>query len=170
MQLVHKTRKNYKGATCNICGVQITTGSKRGFCRICRPKHSMPQRAIELIRVSKLGNRNPMYGKTPSVTHKKKLSLAMRGDKNHQWKGGVTEENKRIRRSLEYRVWREAVFKRDGWRCLWCGQRGGKLNADHIKPFSQFPDLRFDLSNGRTLCVLCHRKTETWGTRLKICN
>ena len=39
---------------------------------------------------------------------------------------------------------------------------GGKLNADHIKPFSLFPELRFDLNNGRTLCVECHKKTDTY--------
>src|SRR3990167_4162903 len=78
----------------------------------------------------------------------------------------------RIRQSLEYKLWREAVFKRDNYTCVWCGQQGRKLNADHIKPFAYFPELRFAIDNGRTLCVDCHRKTDTWGYRKLIdgCN
>lgn len=63
----------------------------------------------------------------------------------------------------EYKDWRTKVFKRDNWTCQDCGQRGGVLNADHIKPQSLYPELRFKVSNGRTLCRPCHKKTPTWG-------
>lgn len=86
-----------------------------------------------------------------------------RGEKSHFWKGGVTPINIAIRMSAEYKRWRKAVYERDGYKCLSCGKVGGQLNADHIKPFSVFPELRFDVDNGRTLCVPCHRKTETFG-------
>jgi 5-methylcytosine-specific restriction endonuclease McrA len=72
---------------------------------------------------------------------------------------------RRLRASTEYRQWRTAVFKRDDYTCQDCGVRGGRLNADHIKRFADFPDLRFDVSNGRTLCEGCHRKTPTYGNR-----
>lgn len=80
------------------------------------------------------------------------------GEKNPAWKGGVTPIHEKIRKSNEYVIWRNAVFERDNYTCIWCGQRGEKLNADHIKPFSQFPELRLAIDNGRTLCVDCHRK------------
>lgn len=65
--------------------------------------------------------------------------------------------------SFEYKLWREAVFKRDNFTCIWCDARGGKLTSDHIKPFSLFPELRFSIDNGRTLCLSCHKTTNTWG-------
>ena len=54
------------------------------------------------------------------------------------------------------------MFERDKFTCVWCGQIGGSLNADHIKPFFDYPELRLDISNGRTLCVPCHRLTDTF--------
>ncbi len=74
-------------------------------------------------------------------------------------------ERRRQRCCPEYRDWRAAVFERDDYTCQVCGQRGGKLNADHIKRFADFPELRFEVSNGRTLCVECHRLTPTYGNR-----
>lgn len=68
-------------------------------------------------------------------------------------------------RTLEYQNWRRAVFARDGYVCQSCGQRGGRLNADHIRPWVSHPDLRYEVSNGRTLCAPCHRKTSTFGRR-----
>lgn len=79
---------------------------------------------------------------------------------------GNTTALERLRRSATYKRWRKSVFERDRYTCQECGNRGGYLNADHIKPFALFPALRFDVTNGRTLCVPCHRKTETYGMRL----
>ena len=69
---------------------------------------------------------------------------------------------------LDYRLWREDVFRRDDWTCVECGTHGGDVQADHIKPYAIYPELRYDVSNGRTLCVGCHRKTPTYGGRLQL--
>lgn len=98
---------------------------------------------------------------------RKKISETHKGERSHFWQGGKTKESMKIRCSLEYRLWRETVFKRDNFTCIWCGQRGGKLEADHIKPFSLFPELRFAIDNGRTLCRKCHQTTETYGGKSK---
>ena len=60
------------------------------------------------------------------------------------------------------REWRKAVFERDGYACRECGSRG-RLHAHHIKPYKAFPGLRHVISNGLTLCVPCHKKTDTFG-------
>ena len=90
----------------------------------------------------------------------------MEGDKNPKWKGGVSPINHRIRGSIDYALWRTAVFMRDNYTCQKCGHRGGDMHADHIKPFSLYPELRLAIDNGRTLCVECHRQTETYGNKI----
>jgi len=66
------------------------------------------------------------------------------------------------RYNADYKDWRTKVYERDNYVCQKCGQKGGKLNAHHIKPYAEFPDLRLDIDNGLTLCEECHKK-EHWG-------
>lgn len=105
-----------------------------------------------------------------SLETRMKKRLAQLGSKGSNWKGGVSAINERIRNSFEYKLWRDSVLKRDNYMCTIGGKaHGRKLHADHIKPFSLFPDLRFVLSNGRTLCVDCHKKTDTYGVNTRPC-
>lgn len=92
------------------------------------------------------------------------------GENHWAWKGGISKEYRRIRATNEYAIWRKTVLERDSYTCVICGDHNFKgrgvsvvMQVDHIKPFYLYPDLRFDLDNGRTLCVTCHRKTDTWG-------
>ena len=93
-------------------------------------------------------------GKSP--WNKGKSFMAVKGKNNVNWKGGITPINKALRESLEYEEWRTVVFERDLYTCQLCEQIGGKLNADHIKPFALYPELRFNVNNGQTLCENCH--------------
>lgn len=78
------------------------------------------------------------------------------GANNHNWRGGITPINEHIRKSLEYKLWRNFVFERDNYTCQFCGQVSGDINAHHILPFSVFEKERFNTDNGVTLCGGCH--------------
>ena len=100
-----------------------------------------------------------------SIAHKGKSAYWNKGEKSNLWKGGISPINKTIRKSIEYRLWRESIFARDNWTCQECKSRGGVLHPHHIKPFSKYPELRFAIDNGITLCRECHKKTDTYGRR-----
>ena len=71
------------------------------------------------------------------------------------------------RYSPEAERWRQAIFERDNFTCRACLRRGGYLEADHIKPWAYFPELRYTLSNGRTLCRPCHDKTKVGAKKMR---
>lgn len=80
----------------------------------------------------------------------------MAGEKNPAWKGGVTFETRLLRKSDAYKKWRRAVFVRDDFTCQRCSQRGGRLHADHVRAWADFPEGRMAVENGVTLCRPCH--------------
>ena len=98
--------------------------------------------------------------------NKGKTNPSMCGDKHHQWKGGVTSANEKIRKSPAYKEWRKMVIERDGLKCFFCGTSKAKFHVDHIRPFIENPGLRLDVSNGRVVCEGCHIKTRTYGKPL----
>jgi len=102
-----------------------------------------------------------MLGKILPLETRIKMGKAWIGEKNPNWKGGVAVLNKLSRMSYEYKKWESAVFKRDNYQCQICKKKE-KLTAHHIKPFAFFPDLRFEVSNGKILCFDCHKNTDTY--------
>jgi len=116
-----------------------------------------------------------------SLERRQKMSLSMRG-KNTKFGDGISVTPLRIsiRGLMQYKIWRTHVFQRDEYCCQECkDSKGGNLNADHIIPFSTILQIYkiktieealaceflWDIRNGRTLCVPCHRKTPTYAGR-----
>jgi endogenous inhibitor of DNA gyrase (YacG/DUF329 family) len=85
----------------------------------------------------------------------------MKGSKNHNWKGGLCSSNRKLRVSLNWKIWRNKVFERDSFVCCECKTKGGLLHPHHIIPVKECLDtnridLVFDINNGLTLCYKCH--------------
>ena len=110
----------------------------------------------------KKGGPAPMRGrKRPDITgdnnpaKRPDVRVKFSGDNNWNWRGGITSENKK-QRVLFQRTLQRKVFERDNFTCQECKGRGGWLQADHVKSWKDFPELRFDINNCRTLCMSCH--------------
>lgn len=94
-----------------------------------------------------------------------------KGRYHHNWKGGITPLNTKIRNCQKYINWRHKIFEKDWYRCVLCKSKKS-IQADHIKSFStilkenkvkSLKDALFckelwHIDNGRTLCELCHKK------------
>lgn len=84
--------------------------------------------------------------------------LYLSGVNHYGWKGGKTRPLKLIRKKGKYYQWRKKVFDRDRYTCQKCGRVGGYLQADHVIPVSLCKDLCYNLENGKTLCLPCHKQ------------
>lgn len=88
--------------------------------------------------------------------HARQLRGKYVGSKNPNWRGSSVTKYNRDRASFQSKEWSKAVRGRDG-KCMHCGTTH-KLHAHHITPWRQNAALRYDVSNGITLCALCHQK------------
>lgn len=82
-----------------------------------------------------------------------------RGKNHHSWKPPeecVGTETEIIRNSGEYKAWRLSVWIRDKTKCQVCGIRKDPMVAHHLDGFNIFPEKRFDVDNGVTLCDYHH--------------
>lgn len=108
-----------------------------------------------------------MRGTHHSEVTKQKMSQAHKNEKHWNWKGGITNEVHRLRQQMAYTHWKEQVHLRDADTCQHCGVQSAtrKLDTHHLKAFKDYPDLRYEVSNGITLCGSCHTKEHA---RLKL--
>lgn len=126
------------------------------------------------------------YTRPPMTTEqKRKISAtrvhegSARGGNNPNWRGGLTKLQAGIRNCAFYREWRHLVYERDKYICQNCGAigNGRNLNAEHIRPLSVLLfenkirtlseamecGILWDVKNGKTLCIDCHKQTDSYG-------
>lgn len=139
---------------CKYCNKKLTRRNYKR-CSDCYESIELPIKAKKRVGI-------PL-----SIEHRKKISenrkkstKIPRGENHPSWKGGITPEHEKTRKSNSYKAWRLSVFKRDHFTCQDCGVKGGTLEAHHIKPFSEYPEDRLSLENGITYCKQCHIKND----------
>jgi 5-methylcytosine-specific restriction endonuclease McrA len=60
----------------------------------------------------------------------------------------------RVPRIIQRKISRRALFARDNWRCVYCGDSGGRLTLDHVVPRSKGGDSVWE--NVVTSCAPCN--------------
>ncbi|MBC8428409.1 HNH endonuclease [bacterium] len=140
------------GCECEYCGNRFfrsPSHAKRNKHTYCNPKcrHLGKTKLIE-CGVCGIEIRKPkslIEGVKDSFCSHKCSSTFMRRNRGQN----------QGRRSPEDRKWKWEIHKRDGYKCTMCGDTE-LLEAHHIKPCSEYPKLRHELSNGITVCHECH--------------
>ena len=185
-----KTKFHYCSRECSRIG---RTTKKLLICSICKKRFFRIKSRIYKCKISYCSRNcytesqkgfAPMKGKKCSLASRKKMSISQikRFDRDGRSNLYFTYRNLYIRGSLKYKIWRNQVFKRDNYTCQKCGAKSdqGKrtiLNADHIVSFAKLlhkhspQNLKeaydifelWDINNGRTLCINCHKNTENYG-------
>lgn len=109
-----------------------------------------------------------LMGRSLSSDHKRAISggllrsghrppISMRsGPRHHNWKGGTSSVRNADFKNPLYIAFRNGVLTRDKYTCQKCTVRGLGLHAHHLKSWAEYPDLRYVISNGVTLCRSCH--------------
>ena len=110
---------------------------------------------------SKICYTTAQIGKKQSLETRIKRGKAHLGEKSHFWKGGITPINKKARETFEQKEWGKNIKIRDDFTCQLCNKRGVELHSNHIKKFSDFPNLRLESTNGITVCKECHIRVVT---------
>ncbi len=137
---------NWKGGkpNCRECGKSLSSYSSIE-CRVCSYKTIAQSNTGRIITKE--------WRQKLSESHKGKNM----GELHWNFKGYPNGERNKLMVRIEYKLWREAVFKRDNYTCQICNQYSGYLEADHIKPWAVYPELRYAIDNGQTLCKNCHK-------------
>src|SRR3990167_2570148 len=134
----------------------------------CNKNHQFCSKACRYMGAS-ITARRLIGNKRPTIS----------GENCHLWKGGIIPIRKFIRNSSEYKYWRQRIFERDNYTCQECGRRGIELHVDHKKPLAiivEENNIRttseavnckelWDTNNGKTLCIPCHKETDTFGPK-----
>lgn len=137
---------------------------------ITKPSHA-PRRIYCSRRCAKVGKPSNWKGRSPTAEVREKIRkahLGRRGPAHWNWRGAARSERQRAMARDEYKQWRMNVFKRDGFTCQHCGATKVFLNAHHIQQWSLYPKLRYEVSNGLTLCVPCHDKIPRIYKKVKV--
>lgn len=159
-----KSRPDGRAATCREFRQQRSRDSYIPTARKSTKGRKMTTEQRARMSAAKRGQPSPKRGIPRSPETKAKISqrlrvTAARGADCHSYKDGKAVERRGPRFSLEARRWRTDVFRRDGFTCQDCGDAaGGNLRAHHLKGWADHPDLRFELTNGVTLCDPCHKR------------
>ena len=153
--------KDVHNYICETCGKEFKGdkyNANRFCCKDCYNQYHNIKNKIRICPCCKKSftarTSNSKY--CSQECHLKMLHESIKGENHPNWNGGISILNDR-HDSLDYKKWRQEVYKRDNYQCQICGSKN-KINAHHIYSWKFYPEKRYDINNGITLCEECHTK------------
>lgn len=141
----------------------------------CRKGKSLTEEHKAKIKLGNLGkkrsqetrNNISLAGKGRTPWNKGKEHL--KGDRNPRWLKDRTQLKKYNRQiGVAHSEWVSKCKQRDGKKCKLAGKEcKGQLEVHHILRFSEYPVLRYEISNGITLCHYHHPRKKVDEKRLE---
>lgn len=126
----------------------------------------LTERNKKLLREAS-SRRKEVFGYINSPETRKRLSLALKdlprpgsqGINHYRWISDRTtlkiSDNKGL--DQRYREWSRSVKNRDKWECRIINKDcNGRLESHHILNWIDYPELRYEINNGITLCRAHH--------------
>src|SRR3990167_10642088 len=148
---------------CLNCETEFRTGRKHTGIKYCsRSCWRIHWKGKNTHMWGRLGEKSWNFGKKLSEEHKKKISKSRKGKnvgiQNHKWVVDRTLLTKKQERNdSAYKEWRKNVWIRDNFKCkIKNFDCGGRIESHHILSWIKFPELRYEVNNGITLCHFHH--------------
>jgi hypothetical protein len=91
--------------------------------------------------------------------------LQLSGENHWNWKGGISKNVHSVDEP-NYKEWRKRIFKRDNYKCRMDKNCKSYIQAHHILPWRDYPELRYEINNGITLCLAHHPRKRAEEKRL----
>jgi len=154
-------RKSRKEKFCIVCqkefGLSLKPflAKKSKFCsQSCATKFNWTGRKHKKESIKKIVENNKMRGKLGELHHnyiKDRSKLAKR----------------QIRNDYSYQDWRNQVIRRDGGTCKLKNENcNGYYEVHHILSWRDYPNERYNINNGITLCLAHHPRKRAEEKRL----
>ena len=148
--------KNKNSGRCQSCAEKIKEKKPKKIKDISK------NRLKEYLKYKNLFD-NP--SKKPEIQEKmRNAKLGKFGELANRWDNGKTKERILLTSRDEYKQLRLSIFKRDEFKCVLCDS-SGYLEMDHIKEWCNYPELRYEPTNLRTLCSDCHKNSDNFGSK-----
>ncbi len=141
------------------------------------------EETILKMRIGKLGKKGNRAGVKASDETRKKISeskkgkpsykkgkewIEFRGENHPRWIKDRTQVKLDADRGGPlHKQWSRDVKNRDGWKCRIANSDcSGRMESHHILGWKEYPELRYQLNNGITLCHAHHPRTKSEEKRL----
>lgn len=163
---IGKASKQAQASICSNCHIEYykkdggSRSKKRKYCSVeCYDKCRFITTEGRL-KISQIHKGKKYRLGIPSSEKQKSIArINWTGKNNPNWNGGSTLLKRYVHyKNSDYKNWRKFVFERDNYTCQNCNKHGGFLHPHHLKSYTKFPEFRYEVSNGMTLCVPCHKQ------------